>query len=125
MFFIRSIVLTYIQCGNFGGRSGRWSIFFWVIYAYSVGFLTPIALRTLGASRGEFDFAGNIFLVWVLISLIPNYALIVRRLHDSNRSGWWLFVILFPVVGIIYFFYLMLFAVDKGDNKYGRASPLK
>jgi uncharacterized membrane protein YhaH (DUF805 family) len=43
----------------------------------------------------------------------------VRRLHDTNRTGWWLLVGLIPILGV---FVLLIFAVQDsqpGDNQYG------
>ena len=46
-------------------------------------------------------------------------SLIVRRLHDTNRSAWWALILLLPFVGTICFIILMLLKGTKGNNKYG------
>jgi uncharacterized membrane protein YhaH (DUF805 family) len=57
--------------------------------------------------------------LYVLAVLIPSIAVFVRRLHDTNHSGWWIFIGLIPLVGAII---LLVFSVkdsQPGDNQYG------
>jgi uncharacterized membrane protein YhaH (DUF805 family) len=51
--------------------------------------------------------------------IIPSLALTVRRLHDSGRSGAYIFVAFIPFVGPIYLFVLLLLKGEKKENKYG------
>lgn len=65
---------------------------------------------------------GIVGLIWILASIVPALAVLIRRLHDTNRSGWWALIGLVPVAGAIV---LLVFTVEdsnKGVNKYG-ASP--
>jgi uncharacterized membrane protein YhaH (DUF805 family) len=48
-----------------------------------------------------------------LALLLPNLGLSVRRLHDINRSGWWILISLIPVVGWII---ILIWAIQKGDE---------
>jgi len=57
--------------------------------------------------------------LYILAMIIPSLAGVVRRLHDTNRSGWWLFINLAPVVGPLI---LLSFTITKGnvgDNRFG------
>lgn len=49
---------------------------------------------------------------------VPSLAVIVRRLHDVGKSGWW-YLICFVPLGVFYFLYLMLSAGQVGPNQYG------
>ncbi len=50
--------------------------------------------------------------------LVPNLAVAVRRLHDTDRSGWWILLSLVPVAGLILFvFYLQ--PGTRGPNRFG------
>ena len=53
-----------------------------------------------------------------LAIILPSLAVAVRRLHDTSRSGWWLLIVIIPVVGAII---LIVFWVQDshGDNQYG------
>ena len=54
-----------------------------------------------------------------LMFMIPSFMLIIRRLHDLNRSGWWCVGMMIPVVNIVFAIYLVLFAGTNGPNRYG------
>lgn len=54
---------------------------------------------------------------WLAL-LLPNLSVLIRRLHDTNRSGWWFFICLVPCIGGIWLFVLTLLDSDE-ENKYG------
>ena len=51
--------------------------------------------------------------------LIPSIAVGVRRLHDTNRSGWWILIGLVPCVGFIILIVFYAMEGVRGDNQYG------
>jgi uncharacterized membrane protein YhaH (DUF805 family) len=57
--------------------------------------------------------------IYGLAVLVPSLAVAVRRLHDTNRTGWWIFIGLVPLVGAIIL--IVFYATDSqpGDNQYG------
>ena len=66
-----------------------------------------------------FNFVPGVGLIFILAALLPNIGLLVRRLHDSNRSGWnfcWVFL---PIVGWIILFVYMLSESTRGPNRFG------
>jgi uncharacterized membrane protein YhaH (DUF805 family) len=58
-------------------------------------------------------------LVFVLATFIPGLALAFRRLHDTNKSAWFLLVALIPLVGFIILLVFYFLDSDKTDNDYG------
>lgn len=58
-------------------------------------------------------------LVHVAIFGLPTLALQVRRLHDSDKSGWWVLVSLFPYLGLGWIVFLMLQPGSWGPNRFG------
>ncbi len=50
---------------------------------------------------------------------IPNFMLLIRRLHDLNRSGWWALIMLIPLVNLLFAVYVIFFKGTEGPNKYG------
>ena len=52
--------------------------------------------------------------------ILPSWAVTVRRLHDTNHSGWWLLIGLVPIVGAIVLLVWMVTDSNAGDNQYGR-----
>lgn len=57
--------------------------------------------------------------LYTLAALIPGIAVSVRRLHDIGRSGWWLLIVLLPIVGLIVWIVFMVTDSQPGGNQYG------
>jgi uncharacterized membrane protein YhaH (DUF805 family) len=66
-----------------------------------------------------FMLASVVYVIIVLALLVPSIAVTIRRLHDTNRSGWWWLIAFIPILGGLV---LLIFAVldgTPGDNRYG------
>lgn len=99
---------------NFSGRAGRGE-FWWFVLANAI---VGIVLQVLGQASGIF---GVLYIVYSLALLVPNLAVGVRRLHDTDKSGWLLLVGLIPCVGFILLIVWFAAAGTAGPNKYGNA----
>lgn len=102
---------------GFRGRTRRrefwWAFLFNAIATFVVAVLD-------GMCFGAYDDRRNMLVgIYFLVSLIPFSALQVRRLHDTNKSGWWMFLSLLPVLNIAYLVWLATDG-DKGDNRFGK-----
>jgi uncharacterized membrane protein YhaH (DUF805 family) len=62
---------------------------------------------------------GPVLLLFTLAILVPSLAVGVRRLHDSDRSGWWLLIGLIPFVGSIVLLVFMILSGTRGPNRFG------
>ncbi len=62
--------------------------------------------------------------IWSFIAGVGGIMLSIRRLHDLNKSGWFLLLALIPIVDIIFLLYIWLMPGTVGSNKYG-ADPLQ
>jgi uncharacterized membrane protein YhaH (DUF805 family) len=62
---------------------------------------------------------GIIYVLVILVLLLPNLAVTVRRFHDSGHSGWWLLISIVPLIGAIV---LLVFTLQGSDppNKWGQ-----
>lgn len=54
-----------------------------------------------------------------LATFIPSLAVAVRRLHDTDRSGWWLLIGLIPLLGGLILLIFMISGGTRGPNRYG------
>ena len=70
-----------------------------------------------------FDAGAAFSLIVSLVFLLPALAVFVRRLHDRNRSGWWILIII-TIIGIIPLFYWMVSKGSKEANEYGEPLEL-
>lgn len=119
---------------SFRGRARRREFWLFVLFAIVAGMIAASADFTLGLSWFEsydrlWSF-GRIFpvhMMWggpfsILTSLfliVPSLAVTVRRLHDSDRSGAWVFLNLIPFIGGIVLLLFMILDGTPGPNSYG------
>ena len=62
---------------------------------------------------------GVLTIVFWLATLVPSIAVGVRRLHDTDRSGWWLLIGLIPLAGAIVLLVFNLLEGTRGPNRFG------
>ena len=67
---------------------------------------------------GDITF-GVLSTVYVLATLLPRLALMVRRLQDMDRSGWWLLLLAVPVIGNLFPLLLLVIPGTAGENRHG------
>ncbi|WP_343562849.1 DUF805 domain-containing protein [Sphingobacterium sp.] len=96
---------------NFEGRARRKE--YWMFFLANV--LIGLVFGILGRVTSLFTYISGLI---SLALLIPSIAVAVRRLHDTNKSGWFLLLIFIPFVNL-YLIYLLLIEGDKGPNQYG------
>lgn len=110
MSFGEAISDGFSKYAQFSGRSSRSAYWYWILFYVLVGIGASIVDAAIGTPALS-------ILVW-LGFFIPNLAVLVRRLHDTDRSGWWVLIGLIPLIGVIV---LIVFAcIDSGPpNQYG------
>jgi len=62
---------------------------------------------------------GWVYVIVGLLHFLPSLSVVVRRLHDVGKSGWFYLIILIPFVGAIWMLVLLVSNGDVGENKYG------
>ena len=111
------MLMPYRKYAQFQGRSRRAEYWWFTLFVFIVSFIlafVDIAIR--GGEPGGFGILGGIF---SLATLVPSLAVGVRRLHDTDRTGWWILIGLIPLIGFIV---LLIFYVQDGTpgtNKFG------
>ncbi len=121
MGMMEAVKMFFARYTDFEGRSSRaeyWWVFLFqflvVIAAYiGMGLAFVIGLPALSI----------IFMIamvlYFLAALVPGIAVIVRRLHDTDRSGWWYFIGLVPLIGGIILLIFFCNSGTKGANRFG------
>jgi uncharacterized membrane protein YhaH (DUF805 family) len=102
----------------FGGRSRRREYWYFVLFNIIVGIVLGWIDALLG-TRGSYAGAGLLSGIYGLAVLIPTLAVTVRRLHDIDRTGWWILIGLVPLIGGIVLLVFALLDGTPGDNRYG------
>jgi uncharacterized membrane protein YhaH (DUF805 family) len=105
---------------NFEGRARRAE--YWYFNLVNMFFLIPFYILLIVAVFQENTFfigiTTIIFLVAALVITIPSIAVSVRRLHDTNKSGWMYLLAIVPVASLVVFIFTVLEG-DKHANRYG------
>lgn len=99
----------------FNGRASRAE--YWYFFLFN--FIIIIALNIIDAFIGiTKNGIGILTGIYYLVVLIPYIAVSIRRLHDTNHSGWWLLISLIPIVSIVLLIFLCCDS-QLGENRYG------
>ena len=133
---------------DFSGRAPRAEYWWWTLAIIVVAIVISIVESILGLSQMVGPY-GPLSLLFMLALLVPGLAVTVRRLHDTNRSGWWMLIAVIPyailgfmaggaaasgdmsglaaagligivaLVGAIVLLVFMVLPGNKGDNRFG------
>lgn len=103
---------------EFSGRARRIEYWMFVLFSIIFSIVALLVDNMLGVTFGETNY-GFMYLLYQLVVLIPSLAVTVRRLHDTNKSGWLLLIAVIPFVGAIWLLVLTCMEGTSGPNKYG------
>lgn len=98
--FGEAVSTCFTKYFTFSGRASRSEYWFFALLGFIIG-LIP-GLNLLG-----------------LVLFIPSLAVTVRRLHDTDRSGWWMLLALIPLIGGIVLLVFMCLEGTRGPNRFG------
>jgi uncharacterized membrane protein YhaH (DUF805 family) len=107
----------------FSGRAMRTEFWMFVLFNVIISFVLGIIDAILGLSSG--DGVGLLGGLYSLAVLLPSIGVSIRRLHDTNRSGWWLLLSFIPILGWIALLIFYVQDSDPGDNQYGSNPKLE
>jgi len=111
MGFGQAISSGFSNYVNFSGRSCRSEYWFWVLFVL----IADIVAIAIDAAIGM-QIVSSLF---GLAVLLPGLAVTVRRLHDLDRTGWWIFLGLIPLVGAIILIIWFCSRGTEGGNRFG------
>lgn len=124
MTFGEAIQSGFSNYANFSGRGPRSAYWWWWLFTVLVSIgaqfldrglgIAPMAMETNYGLR-----AGLITGIASLALLLPSLAVAVRRLHDTDRSGWWLLIAIVPIIGWLVLIFFFASPGTLGPNRYG------
>lgn len=103
MTFTESIRVCFSKYTDFNGRASRSEYWWFVLFLVLASFVTDAISHKLS-------------MLFSLATLLPWIAVAARRLHDTNRSGWWQLIALIPVIGWIIIIYFMVQEAKEPNN---------
>ncbi|UFH32587.1 DUF805 domain-containing protein [Chryseobacterium sp. C-71] len=107
------------QYADFSGRARRTE--YWMYLLFNIIFLFAAAIldNILGLKFSPEIPYGFIYMIYALAVFIPGLAVTVRRLHDVDKSGWFVLIAFIPLVGAIWLLILYCTEGTPGTNQYG------
>ena len=127
MGFSQAVKSFWSRYTNFKGRSRRSE--YWYIQLFLIVTNLAAAAIDLALMNGDVDrFIANggggiVGLVWILATIVPALAVLVRRLHDTGKSGWWALIGLVPFAGAVVLLVFSVLDSTAEENQYG--APVK
>jgi uncharacterized membrane protein YhaH (DUF805 family) len=103
--FRQAITAAFSNASNFSGRSGRSEYWYWVGFVVMGTIAAGIAIPLLGS-------------IFILVTLLPSLAVAARRLHDIDRTGWWV-LLWFTGIGSFVVLYWGCCSGTPGPNRFG------
>lgn len=110
MNFTAAISSGFDNYSNFRGRASRSEFWYWTLFTFLVSWAAWWLDSAVGTLLVDLLAAVALFL--------PSLAVMVRRLHDTNRSGWWYFIAMVPFVGWIALLAFLIAPSDPGPNRF-------
>jgi hypothetical protein len=74
---------------------------------------------SLDGSGGSWGIGSILIILFYLLTIIPTWAVMVRRLHDTGHSGWWFLINFVPFIGSFILLFFLLSDSQSGSNRYG------
>jgi uncharacterized membrane protein YhaH (DUF805 family) len=96
---------------NFTGRARRQEYWMFTLFSVIISLVLSFVESMVGAP-------GILTMIYSLAVLLPSLGVVVRRLHDIGKSGWWFLISFIPLIGAIWLI-VLLCQDSKEDNQYG------
>lgn len=114
---------TVKKYADFKGRARRKEYWYFFLFNSLISSILVLAEALTGNLNPDTGF-GLLSGLFTLAILIPSLAVSVRRLHDVNRSGWWLLIVFIPIIGAIVFLVFSVTGSKPDENQYGVSPKL-
>lgn len=112
MDFMTAVKHVLNNFANFQGRARRSEFWWWALFGLICNAVATVLDGAIGMQL--------VSIVVALALFIPGLAVSIRRMHDTGRSGWWILIILIPLVGIILYIYWFVQRGTVGPNDWGQ-----
>lgn len=128
MHLLRYFILAVKKTLDFQGRTSRKAYWMFVLFSNLIWFFCIFIDNVFELTYVEYSWDytysyeslfGPFSTFFGIGAIFPGIALAIRRLHDVNKSGWYILINLIPILGGLIFFFSMIKAGTYGENKYG------
>lgn len=124
MSMMDAVKSVFNKYADFTGRARRSEYWYWYLFTLisSLAILFLAVPFAIAESEVGLSIVGLLLMVWFIGTIIPTLAVVVRRLHDTGRSGWSYFISLIPIAGPIILIIWLVEDSHTGPNQWG-ANP--
>jgi uncharacterized membrane protein YhaH (DUF805 family) len=119
MSFQDAIRACFSKYAEFSGRARRSEFWWFTLFTLLASAALGIVDRALFGVAPDGQPVSVLNALFTLAVLLPAIAVGVRRLHDTDRSGWWYLLILIPVLGALVLIFLFAQTGSTGPNRFG------
>ncbi len=120
MNFQTAVATCFRNYVTFSGRASRPEYWYFFLFSILVSLgLSIVDTAMFGPVEGMGGSNGPLAGLFSLAIFLPSLAVGARRLHDSDRSGWWLLLVLIPVLGFLVLIYFFVQPGTDGPNRFG------
>jgi uncharacterized membrane protein YhaH (DUF805 family) len=126
---MNSYVQVWKRAFDFSGRSRRREFWLFTLINIVINFVLAtiesllgfggFQTMNVGGTSVTFFQTGVLTAIFSVLVLLPSIAVGIRRLHDTDRSGFWYFIALVPIVGPIVLLVFWALAGTPGENRFG------
>ena len=116
---IQCVTKKYVNFSERARRKEYWLYTLCYTIVYTIIMYIDVSVGTISETG-----IGTISSIFAIAMLLPSLGVLVRSLHDTNRSGWWILILLIPLVGIIWMIVLCCLQGTSGRNRFGE-DPLE
>jgi len=112
-----AVLICLAKYAGVQGRAARPEFWWWVLFVVAGWVILYVIAGVIsGTESGAGAVSGALF---CLAAFLPGLAVGARRLHDTDRSAWWLLLLLLPIAGWLVLLYFCLEPGTPGPNLYG------
>lgn len=111
--------VVFENYANFKGRARRSEYWYYTLATIIISILLAIVDFFLSGIIGTAPETGILRGIYSLLVFIPGLAVMVRRLHDVGKSGWFFLVVFIPLAGAIWLLVVLATEGNQGPNQYG------
>lgn len=108
---VRTVLSNYV---TFTGRAQRSQYWWFALFSFGTSLILNVVDGAIFGPQ-----TAVLSALWSLAILLPSIAVGARRLHDLDRSGWWLLVAFVPILGALLLIYWFIQRGTEGPNQYG------
>ncbi|MCB1311315.1 MAG: DUF805 domain-containing protein [Sedimentitalea sp.] len=122
MSFTEAVRTCFSKYVTFSGRARRSELWWFVLFVSVCGLILSVldsALFGATASEAGSGEVAALSAIFSLATFLPSISVAVRRLHDLDRSGWWYWIVLIPLIGWIVLIVWYATRGTEGPNRFG------